>query len=198
MQSIVEELTKEYYLHFQSGLFERDKDSFRYLMTIRILQSQIGQEVSKSVRVLFATSKGTSNKQKKKPKDWLSNHQWKRVQYLETTLPGIFGSLSSKIAVQEKKWKAWLSSEEPERSCPLEEISTTSIHYQCLIRALREERFILSVYNFIEANLGSFYLQSLPVQFEHLFHSSSPSVPIICVISPGKFRMISELMDLIS
>lgn len=184
----------EFYNQYQRGIFENDIDSFRLLMASLVGNQNDEGETNKELRCLLSVGKLVV-KERRKPKEWLTDSQWRNIQHLEHQMPHIFSDLSSKIFSHEKKWKDWILEESPEECLPSQWArGLTQLQQACLVYALRDDRTLFSIRNYVEKELGTEFVQSPSIRFDELAKISSPIQPIICVISPGAFHLFILLV----
>ena len=186
VQNVLIELKKTVYDRAQIGIFERDKDPFRFLLASKILQLEDDSgEVLEVLGALLSMGK-MPVKAKRKTKDWLSEEQWRNILHLQQSSAKIFSNLSSSINSDESKWKAWIKCESPEISpSPLHSIQIRSLLHLTLIRALRPEKSKLSMAFYIENALGGNFLSSKGADLAEVASATDSKTPIVCVISPG-------------
>lgn len=187
VESVTEELTRTIYEKVQFGIFEHDKDPFRFFMATRVCESDNRiEETALQLNSLLSMGKATATS-RRKPKDWLSNAQWRNALHLQRSAPAIFGELVSSLQSNDAKWKAWLNSETPEKTPSpfaarrkLDDMSN-----MCMTRAFRPDRAGKMVSIFVENVLGEHFLSSRTADLHYVASTTAWNCPIICVISPG-------------
>lgn len=187
VQSVTDELTRIIYEKVQYGIFEHDKDPFRFLMATRVCESENRmEETALQLNSLLSMGKATASS-KRKPKEWLSNAQWRNAVHLQRTLPAIFGDLAACLQTNDAKWKAWLNSDAPEKSpSPFAaKRKLDDMSQMCMTRAFRPDRAGKMVSIFVENVLGEHFLSSRSADLHVVASTTAWNCPIICVISPG-------------
>ncbi len=195
VQNVLKELKITVYEKAQIGIFERDKDPFRFLLASRILQAQDDSgEVLDILGAILSMGK-MPIKSKRKVKEWLSEEQWRNILHLQQNSK-CFSNLTSSITSDESKWKAWIRSEVPEKSqSPLHSLLTSSLSHLALIRALRPEKSKSAMAYFVENALGENFLFSRGADLGEIALATTFKTPIVCVISPGA-DPTSKIQDL--
>lgn len=185
MKNITKCLTETVYRNSELGTFERDINVLRLLMATKIaVQADKIGTVQAEVDCLLSPDAGRV-KEKPKPRDWISDAQWRGILKLEASLPKIFNNLSSVILSLEAKWKSWMTSAAPETlSSPLGS-HLSILQHACLVRYLREDRATSVLQSFILNSLGSEFMESMGLDLPRVYMDTRPQNPIICVISPG-------------
>jgi dynein heavy chain len=84
-------------------------------------------------------------------------------------------------------WKTIMREENPEK-VPLPAVyaeKLTEFQHLMLIKVLRKTKMIYSIKQFISKTLGKYFIESPPMKLEEVLADSTPSTPIIFVLSPG-------------
>ena len=84
-------------------------------------------------------------------------------------------------------WKAYATHKTPQ-STPLPapfDKSLTSFQQLLVLRALREEKTVFAVRQFVHRQLGASFTEPPPFDLEGAFNDSDSSTPLIFVLSPG-------------
>jgi len=178
-------LTETVYRNANLGTFERDVNVLRLLMATRIAaQSDKSGAVQAEVDCLLSPD-ATRVKEKPKPRDWLSDVQWRGILNLESSLPKLFNNLSSSFLSLEAKWKSWMASAAPETLASPLGSHLSILQHACLVRYLREDRSTSAIQSFISNFLGIEFMESMGLDLSRVSIDTLPNNPIICVISPG-------------
>jgi len=84
-------------------------------------------------------------------------------------------------------WKTIMREENPEK-VPLPAVyaeKLTDFQHLMLIKVLRQTKMIYSIKQFILKTLGKYFIESPPMKLHEVLADSTPSTPIIFVLSPG-------------
>lgn len=160
-------LTNKVYRYINRGLFEKDKVTFKLMMSLKILIKE-GKLTTADVNVFLKSGAGIDDRNK--PFNWMDQKTWLNLKALskhkfanEHTF--FFKELPDRIQRNESIWRKWIDENEPENA-PVpdyeEKINADQnighfIHL-CLIRSLREDRSVLASNKFIRRVLGEEYV----------------------------------------
>lgn len=160
-------LTNKVYRYINRGLFERDKVTFKLMMSLKILIKE-GKLTTADVNIFLKAGAGIDDRNKQF--NWMDQKTWLNLKALskhkfanEHTF--FFKELPDRIARNEQTWIKWIDENEPE-NIPVpdyeEKINADQnighfIHL-CLIRSLREDRSVLASNKFIKKVLGEEYV----------------------------------------
>lgn len=187
---MIEEITKAVYTNISRGLFERHKSVFSFLLSVNI-NLQTGKITNDQWNFLLRGPVGTTNKfLTKKPGVFaLTEEIWKTVQYMAEVFPkfkklpeNCTGPIQIKLVdfVQNIQldpnnnkmtinWNLKLS--------PFEKLM--------LVRALKKEKLIFAITNYVSSELGKYYIESPGVSLNLLYKDTSSTIPLIFILSPG-------------
>ena len=194
VHNITVELTRKVYRYINRGIFERDKVTFKLMMSLKILIKE-GKLTSADVNVFLKSGAGIDDRNK--PFSWMDQKTWLNLKALskhkfanEHTF--FFKELPDRIARNEQTWRKWIDENEPENiTVPdyAEKINADQnighfIHL-CLIRSLREDRTVLGSTEFIKKVLGEEYVAPVTDTIANLWEESLPNRPILYLLSPG-------------
>ena len=126
---------------------------------------------------------------RKKPFDWIPDPVWLNVIAC-CDHPGL-GDLADSIYRNEQGWRTWFELEAPE-SDPIPDYDSSGTPFQkCLIiRSMRADRCLPAVSNYVRDEMGAYYVDSIPLDFQRAYQETIDSghgnrVPFICLLSPG-------------
>ncbi|KAG8349154.1 putative Dynein heavy chain N terminal region 2 domain1 [Trypanosoma vivax] len=180
--------TSAVYSNTCRGLFEKHKLLFAFHMTMRILQAE--GRVNLEEYVFLMRGGQVLDKQGRLPNpapSWLSERAWSHILELDK-LTNFHGVASSFEQAQES-WKQWFLQENPEDAeLPDEWQNRTADNYiqrMIFVRCLRLDRVIFMVYEFIETQLGSKFVDPPPFNLKDTFDESANVVPLVFLLSPG-------------
>ncbi|KAH3745451.1 dynein heavy chain 10, axonemal [Pelomyxa schiedti] len=191
LEGIVSTLTGQVYTWTCMSLFEKDKLTFAFQICIGILKGE--GLIEQPLLDFFLRGNPNLGSGAGKPFIWLSDQIYRDLFYL-STLSNDFRDIVQQIQKDESGWKLWLGLERPEDSCPPFSIGTLSLEdiphkYQfymlLLVRTFRIDRVWFVMRNFIVTELGEKFVQPPATSFQFIFTQSSPTTPVICVLSPG-------------
>ena len=178
--------TYEVYCYACRGLFERHK----LLLSLQICFQTLKQENLIPKEELDFFLRGgqvmdrTSQRQNPAP-DLVDALQWDNICELDKI--GAFQGLTTNFEQNLREWKSWYLSPSPEaESLPGEwDNKLSELQRLLVVRSLRVDRTMSAATNFVSNNLGPQYVEPPPFDLNAVFQSSSPSMPLIFVLSPG-------------
>jgi len=196
-------LTYYVYVNIDRGLFGGDKVIFKLLVTLKILQSEVGSLTEEMINLfLRAGSSLTIESVPKMPKsvDWLQTsgpEAWLNIMKLSTDLEFFANpKLNLSIERDSEEWRKWFDNESPE-ALPVpkyeDQISVANnrgsgvghFYKMLLCRSLRPDRTKQAAQTFVQNVLGDRYVAPLNMSFEELVLVSDSKTPIILMLSPG-------------
>ncbi|XP_050530853.1 dynein axonemal heavy chain 6 [Daktulosphaira vitifoliae] len=187
---MIDEITKAIYINVSKGLFERHKLVFSFLISVNI-DLQVGKITTNKWEFLLRGPVGTKNESSiQKPNvTALSEKVWQTILYLSDNFPkfkklpeNFIGPIHIKIGEYEEilqldnnineliiDWDSLLF--------PFEKLM--------LIKALKEEKLIFAITNYISSELGKTFIESPAVSFQLLYNDTTSSIPLVFILSPG-------------
>lgn len=178
--SLIDNITYSVWRYTTRGLFEKDKLIFTAQMTFQILVTQDDLDLPeydyllRAPRVFGSTS----------PVDWISANTWGAIKALSNLEQ--FKLLANDIEGSSKRWQKYCENEAPENEkLPQEWKNKTALEKLCVLRALRPDRMIYAVRQFVGQKMGSRYIDSTRIPLAKTFEESGPGTPIFFILSPG-------------
>ena len=114
---------------------------------------------------------------------WLTPSQWETVKGLET-LPE-FETLGDDVMCDSDEWRGWFETEVPENEkMPGGYHKLNEFRKLLVYKALRPDRVYGRLCAFLEATMGRKFIEPPTLEYEQIFHQSSPSTPILFIVSP--------------
>ncbi|MCJ8738612.1 hypothetical protein PDJAM_G00037770 [Pangasius djambal] len=180
VDNLINEITYSVFMYTNRCLFERDKLTFIALITFQILVRS--NEINSSeldFLLRFPFKAGLVS-----PVDFLSNQGWGGIKALAEM--DEFRNLDTDIEGLATRWKKFVESEAPEKELfPQEWKKKSGIQKLCMMRCMRPDRMCYAIRNFVEAKLGTKYVDGRSVEFAVSFEESSSSTPMFFILSPG-------------
>lgn len=170
------------------GLFEQHKMLFAFHMTMRILQAE--GKVNLEEYVFLMRGGSVLDKQGRLPNPaagWLSERSWDHILELDKLTN--FHGIAAHFEQYPDQWKRWFLLERPEESDLPEEwhlrCAGNYIQRMIFVRCLRPDRVVFMVYEFIETQLGSQFVDPPPFNLKDTYEESTNTIPLIFVLSAG-------------
>lgn len=195
MPTMIEDITMAIYTNVSRGLFERHKLVFSFLLSINI-NLQKGKITNDQWDFLLRGPVGTKRKVGVKPAvQTLTEEMWQTVNYMAETFHE-FKNLPEhctefiQIQLGDFVQNIHLDTENNE---PTEDWNSmlSSFEKLMIIRALKEEKLIFAITNYISTELSKAFVESPGVSLQLLYKDTSATVPLIFILSPGSDPFVS-------
>ena len=127
----------------------------------------------------------------KPPHDWLTDQAWENVCELDRLLPETFAGIAQAVSVNFKEWQHWFSNDKPmpeDASLPGEWDTKCEeqLKKMIVLRCFRPDRVTFAIRNFVQTGLKSAeFIQTRAASLLEIYEESSPTLPIIFVLTPG-------------
>ncbi|TTB85611.1 Dynein heavy chain 1, axonemal [Bagarius yarrelli] len=183
INNINEYFTFSLYSNVCRSLFEKHKLMFAFLLCARILMNRNKIDMAEWQYML---SGGTSMQRLPNPSPaWLSERAWQDIMAL-SELPNFTG-LAQTFSKHQSEYRRIFDSNQPHREpIPDEWLSKLDSFQQLLLlRCLRVDRLTHGLQDFVSAKLGQRFIEPQTSDLSVVFKESSPSTPLIFVLSPG-------------
>ncbi|KAK9522770.1 hypothetical protein VZT92_019216 [Zoarces viviparus] len=186
LDNIMNTLTYSVYNYGCTGLFERHKLLFSFNMTIKIEQTE-GRSPQEELEFFITGNLSLEKSTHKKPCDWLADQGWEDIVKLAELFPEQFGSLPEDVEKNPTDWKSWYDLDGPEQAqVPMKYEETLSAFQKLLLlRCFRVDRLYRAVADYITVTMGEKYVQPPVSSFDEIYNQSTPSSPIVFILSPG-------------
>ena len=204
VNNIIDAMTYLTYRYINRGLYERDKVSFKLIVTFKILLTA-GKLAASNIS-LFLRGGGALdiNSVKAKPFTWLPNEAWLNVLQLSQSNPE-FKTFASDLEANETTLLPWYSDNEPEKfPVPIAETRfagqeevTINFYRLLAVRCLREDRTLLATNDFIRKTdaindstgrlpvMGPKYVDPATDTVESVQKEMDATTPVIFLLSAG-------------
>ena len=185
IDNIIEQLCWATYLYIGRGLFNRHKDVFVSMMTIKV---QLNASLINMDQFGCFVKGGAAldiNVQRKKPGNWINDTAWLNAIQLSMS-DDLFKDLPEAILRGDKQWKDWMDKDTPETErVPDFEDRLDKFHRMLVIRAMRPDRTMVVTKQYIAEAMGKRYVDFPPLNLENTHAESTERVPFVCILSSG-------------
>uniref|UniRef100_A0A8C9T0G9 Dynein axonemal heavy chain 1 n=1 Tax=Scleropages formosus TaxID=113540 RepID=A0A8C9T0G9_SCLFO len=184
--NINEFFTFSLYSNVCRSLFEKHKLMFAFLLCVRIMMNENKIDMVREENWRYMLYGGVAPQQLPNPAaDWLSERAWMDVLGL-TALPS-FSSLAESFPQLQEGFKRIFDSNDPHREDLPGEWNSKLDSFQKLVilRCLRADRLTHGMQDFVSTHLGQRFIEPQTSDLSVVFKESSPSTPLIFVLSPG-------------
>ncbi|CAF1548071.1 unnamed protein product [Rotaria magnacalcarata] len=189
LESIINTLTYQIYCYGTTGMFEKHKLLYSFLITIQIELDE--QKINYNQIDFFLKgnlSLDRSLTMKTKPTfNWLTNDAWHHCLQLSKMFPEHFQNLLIHIQEYHHDWKQWIECDEPENYLfpNLYNELLNDFERLMLLRCFCQNRIIFAINNYITKIMGEKYITPPTIYFDSIFEQSTSQIPIIFILSPG-------------
>ncbi|CAF4829118.1 unnamed protein product [Rotaria sp. Silwood1] len=189
LQSIINTLTYQIYCYGTTGMFEKHKLLYSFIITIQI---ELDQQIINYNQIDFFLKGNLSLDKsltiKSKPIfNWLTYDAWHHCLYLTKNFPEKFQNLLINIQENYHEWKQWIEYDQPENSLlpkPYNDI-LNNFERLMLLRCFCQNRIIFAINNYVTKIMGEKYIIPPTIYFDSIFEQSTSQIPIIFILSPG-------------
>ncbi|XP_065190514.1 dynein axonemal heavy chain 10-like [Sycon ciliatum] len=186
LNNIMDTLTINVYNYACTGLFEEHKLLFSFQMTIKLDEAS-GEMKQDELDFFVKGNIALEKTPRAKPYPWIPDQGWEDIQRLMEVVPDVFGSLADDVERNGATWKEWFDSDMPESTSLPGKYEAAMNNFQRLLilRCFRVDRVHRAVMNFVTDRMGEQYVTPPVVSFEGIFEQSTPTSPIVFILSPG-------------
>ena len=179
-------LTYQIYSYGTTGMFEKHKLLYSFLMTIQI---ELDKKNLNSKQIDFFL-KGNISLDKSltiqsKPKfSWLTDDTWHHCRYLSEEFPEKFFNLLQSIQENPSLWKDWIEHDQFVLPKPFDQILN---HFEqlMLLRCFAPQRIVIGISDYVTKIMEERFIVPPTIHFDAIFEQSTPTIPVIFVLSPG-------------
>ena len=185
LQSIIQTLTYQIYCYGTTGMFEKHKLLFSFLITLQIEldhQTINYQQIEFFLKGNLSLEK--SSTMKSKPSlDWLTVEAWHHCLLLSQSFSEKFSQLLENIRENQLQWKQWIDDNHWEKISFANWLD--DFEKLMLLRCFSPSRIVLAIQDYITKIMGEKYLVPPTIHFDSIFEQSASQIPVIFILSPG-------------
>lgn len=184
--------TRSIYENVCRSLFEKDKLVFSFSLCIGILSAR-GQ-IDQSLLSFFLTGGvGLDNPLPNPAPQWLTEKSWNEI--IRAGSLDVLQNLHESIAANTEEWKSFYDLPNPEdEKFPAPFSDANDFVSLILLKAIRPDKIVHAVKNFIVNNLGKAFVEPPPFDLQSSFADSNPFTPLVFILSPGSDPMDNLMM----
>lgn len=190
MPVMIDDITMAVYTNVSRGLFERHKLVFSFLLTINI-HLQIGKITPTEWNFLLRGSVGSTNVEiSDKPIAFaMTEDIWKTVNFMSETFlsfKNLPKNCTGPIQIQIGDFVQNIQLDPESDIMDVNWNSNlNSFEKLMIIKALKEEKLIFAITNYVSTELGKSFIESPGVSLHLLYKDTASTVPLIFILSPG-------------
>lgn len=116
----------------------------------------------------------------------ITDQAWDLTFYLDNNFEN-FKGLTQNVIKNIAFWREYTKSSDPIKMNLEEPWATRLDHFEkiMILKIFRGEKILFALNNYVQAYLGSYYLEPPKTTMEILYNDSEVGTPIIFVLSPG-------------
>lgn len=197
MPIMIEDITMAIYTNVSRGLFERHKLVFSFLLIINI-NLQSGKITTDQWNFLLRGPVGSIKKEitEKPPVHALTEEIWKSVHYMSEVFPkfkNLPGYCTENIQIELGDFIQSIKLDPQNDTITIDDLNSTlnSFEKLMIIKALKEEKLIFAITNYVSIELGKAFIESPGVSLHLLYKDTSSIIPLIFILSPGSDPFVS-------
>jgi dynein heavy chain len=189
LQSIINTLTYQIYCYGTTGMFEKHKLLYSFLITIQI---ELDKQIINYNQIDFFLKGNLSLDKtltiKSKPLfNWLTYDAWHHCLFLSKYFPEKFQNLLINIQENHLEWQQWIEHNQPENALlptPFNE-SLNDFENLMLLRCFCQNRIIFAINKYVTKIMGEKYIIPPTIYFDSIYEQSTSQIPVIFLLSPG-------------
>ncbi|KAL0280091.1 UNVERIFIED_CONTAM: hypothetical protein PYX00_001484 [Menopon gallinae] len=191
LQILIDEITLAVYTNTSRGLFERHKLVFSFLLCLSIMRQKGLINEGYWNFLLRGIPSGHKMETEKKPDHpALSENVWQSANYLSETFESFHGlerDVLTKIHIKLGDYDYYININVGNTSHSKRNWNhhLTDLEKLVLYKALREEKLIFAICEFVRVNLGKTFVESPQIDFHQLYADTSTVTPLIFILSTG-------------
>ncbi|XP_037299908.1 dynein heavy chain 6, axonemal isoform X2 [Manduca sexta] len=184
------EITLSVYRNVSRGLFERHKLVFSFLLNMAIYLNA-GLITPDQWNFILRGAAGTKVVPVKKPLvESLTDQMWLTINHLQETdssFTGILDDCLKKIPISIGSFSVDIHINLNDKSAPKInwDEKLTSFEKLMIIKALKEEKLVFAIAQYVSISLGSVFIESPTVQLNTLYADTTSIIPLVFVLSTG-------------
>lgn len=193
---MIKDITMDVYTNISRGLFERHKLVFTFLLSVSInLQAEKITNAQWNFVLRGPVGLSKQNTTEKPPVVALTEGMWKTVNYMAEVFP-TFKKLPEnctkliQIKLGDFIQNIQLDHENNDKTVDWHP-ELTSFEKIMVIKALKEEKLIFAITNYVSIELGSSFIESPGVSINLLYKDISSTMPLVFILSPGSDPFIA-------
>jgi len=175
------------YITFKSamrGLFQRHQIIFITLLCFRVLLADKQVTTIKQDEFMALLRCPRSTEYPNPAPEWLSDASWTALCGLKSL--DAFRTIPQDVTMRTKPWQKWCDLENPELDkLPLDYKNKTEFQKLLVIRALRPDRIVNALTQFISNQIGEKYTFDVTFTMAETFKETDPRTAVFYILSPG-------------
>jgi dynein heavy chain len=193
ISDINKKFSKDFYDNTSRSLFEKDKILFSFVMSVKILMGEKGDEMISPTELRFLLAGPPGDLEfhlPDNPTKWISSTDWRSfysqlygMSKLHSNFEG-FAEFFMKNHDQFKKLYESPKNEITPLPNPWNE-KLTEFHKLIVIKAIRNDKLINSIINYVDLSIGKEFTEPPAFDLNSSFKETNYTIPLLFVLSTG-------------
>lgn len=182
--ALIDSITHRTFKWAMRGLFQRHQIIFTALLCFRVLLADKQVTTIKPDEFMALLRCPRSTEFANPAPEWLSDSNWTALCGLKSL--DAFKTIPQDVTMRTKPWQKWCDLENPELDkLPLDYKNKTEFQKLLVIRALRPDRMVNALTQFIANQIGEKYTYDVTFTTAETFSESDPRMAVFYILSPG-------------
>ncbi|KAK8861127.1 hypothetical protein M9Y10_012822 [Tritrichomonas musculus] len=182
--SLVDSITFKTFRWAMRAMFQRHQIIFTALLCFRILLADKQLQAVRMDEFLHLLRCPRSMAMPNPAPEWLTDSCWGAAVGLSSL--EAFKSIGQDITMRTKPWQKWCDLEMPENEkLPLDYKNKTEFQKLLVIRALRPDRMVNALTQFISNQIGEKFTEDVVFTLQQTYSEATPSMALFFILSPG-------------
>ena len=183
-EELIESITHTVFNYIRRGLFEKDKLTVSALMTFKIMINDSKMNAA-DVDFLLKTKSCIDPGNMGPLQEWLPENLWPKIKGLESMKR--FKGLGDNMQGDSDAWSSWFDKEKAEAAVLPGEYqkSLTSFERLILLRAIRPDRLLNSLSDYIVSEMGRNFVTQKPFSMADTYKETNNKTPVFFVLFAG-------------
>ncbi|XP_076646690.1 dynein axonemal heavy chain 7 [Halictus rubicundus] len=182
LSDLIKYFTFSLYTNVCRSLFEKDKLLFSLLLTINLIEQR--GKLSLPQWMFLLTGGISIDNPHANPTNWLPSKQWNQLCNLDEVHG--FTGIRKDFTANTGEWKNLFDSKEPQNSpIPSPYANLNSFERLLVLRCIRPDKIVPAIQIFVEAELGSQFVEPPPFDLASSYADSNSCTPLVFVLTPG-------------
>lgn len=192
LKHLNEFFTRSIYENVCRSLFEKDKLVFSLSLCIGILLAR--DEMDDTLLSFFLTDNvALDNLHPNPAPEWLTEKSWNEI--VRAGGLDVLKDLHLAIIANIQEWKEFYDQPSPEdEKFPAPFADVADFVSLVLLKAIRPDKIVHAVKKFIVRYMGKEFVEPPPFDLQSSFAESSPTTPLVFILSPGSDPMDNLMM----
>ncbi|KPA79969.1 putative dynein heavy chain [Leptomonas pyrrhocoris] len=185
LENLKDYFTYSFYQNVSRSLFEKHKLMFSFFLCVR-LKEQRGEVDSVELRFLLQGPALVADAANNPDSSWITPSTWNDLCYLDhdfSTFKGLQAHLRANLVHYRELFMSSAAHRQPMAGDWAAKL--TPMQHMMFLRCVRPDKLMERVQDFVTEEMGARFIRPPPFDLVTSFRDSSPSVPLIFILSQG-------------